>query len=57
MRVLQLAFNFQSSTPCRPPVPSCWQESNLNRKYGLRPAVSRIYIEQILGLNGEVRHG
>ena len=56
MRILQLAFDFQSSTPCPPPTPSCWQERHLNQKHGLRPTVARIYVEQIMGQGGEVRH-
>lgn len=54
--IRQLAFDFQPSNQAPPPVPSCWQERHLNRKHGLRPAVARIYVEQIMGHGGEVRH-
>lgn len=54
--IRQLAFDFQPPKPISAPVPSCWQERHLKHKHGLRPTIARIYVEQIMGHGGEVRH-
>jgi hypothetical protein len=57
MKIRQLAFDFHPTTPCPAPVPSCWQERYLNRNRGIDLNIARIYVEQIMGQGGEVRHG
>ena len=57
MKLHQFEFDFYSPRPRPAPLPSCWQERHLNQKHGLRPTVARIYVEQIMGQGGEVRHG
>jgi hypothetical protein len=57
MKLHQFEFDFYSPRPRPASLPSCWQERRLREKYGLPLGVARIYLEQIMGHGGEVRHG